>query len=126
MGLMQRSLCPGAAEISKLNHSRQKKHRILNLSLNFHNKSSSRYTLITAVLQRTAAPQGVSISNSHRLCHGLITIKVSCAEVTHFSTQLCSDMNVWLTAKPVLQLNGLLLWLRLLFSSPTKNQEEKH
>lgn len=54
------------------------------------------------------------------LCHGPITTKVSCAEVTHFTARLWRNMNVWLTAKPVLLLNGLLLWLRLLFSSPTK------
>lgn len=50
------------------------------------------------------------------LCHGLMSRNVSCSEVTHSGTGLCGNMNVWLGARPVLLLNGLLLWLRLLFS----------
>lgn len=63
--------------------------------------------------------RGVCVPQSC-LCHGPIITKVSCAEVTHITTQLWRNMNVWLTAKPVLLLNGLLLWLRPLFLSPTK------
>lgn len=56
---------------------------------------------------------------SRLVCYGPITTKVSCVEVTHFAAQLWRNMNVWLGAKPVFLLNGLLLWLRLLFSSPS-------
>lgn len=57
------------------------------------------------------------------LWHGPIITKVNCVEVTHSTAQLWRNMNVWLTARPVLLLNGLLLRIRLLFSLPLKTAD---